>query len=73
MATAQEKLDEAVGLIGEDITAIAEEIARLKGQAPPELDFSRLDELVGRVDAVAHPVAEPETPAEPTPEEPTGF
>ncbi len=71
VATAQEKLDEAVGLIGEDITAIAEEIARLKEQAPPELDFGRLDELVARVDTVAHPPAvEPETPAEPAPEEP---
>lgn len=70
VATAQEKLDTAVGLIGEDITAIAEEIASLKEQAPPELDFSRLDELVARVESVAHPVVEPETPAEPAPEEP---
>lgn len=72
MATNQEKLDAAVTAIGEDITAIAAEIETLKAQvaAGEPLDFSRVDELVARVDAVANPPA-PEPTPEPSPDEPT--
>ena len=68
MSANQERLDAAVAAISEDVDTIKVEIQALKdaSAAGEPLDFSRLDTLVGNIDAVAHPDSEaPEVPTDP--------